>query len=322
MDFSHFYHIVAKSPLQHWLETLPALIASWQHQMLSKNYQLLERAVQNLPSLTPEFLDLLHGVVADHTQITVRQRAGMEKLLRILMPWRKGPFVLYGITIDSEWRSELKWERVLPHISPLSGRIVLDVGCSSGYYMWRILGHGAHLVVGVDPVPIFLYQFEAVRKLLGNDQRAHVIPLSIEQIPALHAFDTIFSMGILCHRRSPLDHLCQLRSQLVRGGELVLETLVIQGDAQRVLVPQKSYAKMRNIYFIPSSQALKNWIEKCGFCNVRIVNHSITTVDEQRCTNWMPRESLSSFLDQKDSTKTIEGYPAPQRAVFIATAFA
>ncbi|PMC22346.1 tRNA 5-methoxyuridine(34)/uridine 5-oxyacetic acid(34) synthase CmoB, partial [Klebsiella aerogenes] len=44
-------------------------------------------------------------------------------------------------------------------------------------------------------------------------------------------------MGVLYHRRSPLDHLWQLKDQLAPGGELVLETLVIEGDENTVLVP-------------------------------------------------------------------------------------
>jgi tRNA (mo5U34)-methyltransferase len=133
------------------------------------------------------------------------------------MPWRKGPYSLYGINIDTEWRSDWKWERVLPHLSDLTGRTILDVGCGSGYHMWRMIGAGAHLAVGIDPTQLFLCQFEAVRKLLGNDQRAHLLPLGIEQLPALEAFDTVFSMGVLYHRRSPLDHLWQLKDQLAPG---------------------------------------------------------------------------------------------------------
>ncbi|VFP79983.1 tRNA 5-methoxyuridine(34)/uridine 5-oxyacetic acid(34) synthase CmoB [Candidatus Erwinia haradaeae] len=320
MDFSNFYHIISISSLKYWLETLPFLLQSWRRKVLLKDQKLWESTVKNLPQVYPEVLDLLHGVTADNTQITVRQRVGIDKLLRTLMPWRKGPFMLYRINIDSEWRSDWKWDRVVKHISPLSGRTVLDVGCGNGYYMWRMLAHCSALVVGVDPCPLFLYQFEAVRKLLGNDQRVHLIPLKIEQLPSLEAFDTVFSMGVLCHRRSPLDHLYQLRSQLVKGGELVLETLVIEGDDQTVLMPKNRYAKMKNVYFLPSSKALQCWIERCGFDNVRIVDHSITTVDEQRCTNWMLGKSLSEFLDLTDKTKTIEGYPAPQRAIVIATA--
>ncbi len=53
--------------------------------------------------------------------------------------------------------------------------------------MWRMIGAGAHLAVGIDPTQLFLCQFEAVRKLLGNDQRAHLLPLGIEQLPALES---------------------------------------------------------------------------------------------------------------------------------------
>jgi len=207
---------------------------------------------------------------------------------------------------------------VLPHISSLAGRTVLDVGCGSGYHMWRMLGAGAHFVVGIDPMQLFLCQFEAVRKLLGNDQRAHLLPIGIEQLPELKAFDTVFSMGVLYHRRSPLDHLYQLKNQLVSGGELVLETLVVEGDEHSVLVPGERYAQMRNIYFLPSAAALKSWLEKCGFEDVRIVDYALTSTDEQRRTSWMTSESLAEFLDPNDSSKTVEGYPAPLRAVLVA----
>ena len=158
-----------------------------------------------------------------------------------------------------------------------------------------------------------------MRKLLGNDQRAHLLPLGIEQLPALEAFDTVFSMGVLYHRRSPLDHLWQLKDQLAPGGELVLETLVVEGDENTVLVPGDRYAQMRNVYFIPSAAALKMWLEKCGFIDVRIVDACITSTDEQRRTEWMTSESLADFLDPQDQRKTVEGYPAPLRAVIIAT---
>ncbi|SUB70897.1 tRNA (mo5U34)-methyltransferase [Pluralibacter gergoviae] len=243
---------------------------------------------------------------------------GIAQLMRNLMPWRKGPFSLYGLNIDTEWRSDWKWDRVLPHLSELTGRTILDVGCGSGYHMWRMIGAGARLAVGIDPTQLFLCQFEAVRKLLGGDQRAHLLPLGIEQMPPLNAFDTVFSMGVLYHRRSPLEHLLQLKDQLVSEGELVLETLVVDGDENTVLVPGDRYAQMRNVYFIPSAPALKQWLEKCGFVDVKIVDMNITSTDEQRRTEWMTTESLADFLDPDDASKTVEGYPAPLRAVLIA----
>ncbi|AVV38188.1 tRNA 5-methoxyuridine(34)/uridine 5-oxyacetic acid(34) synthase CmoB [Pantoea vagans] len=319
IDFGRFYQQIAVGPLAKWLEVLPAQISEWQRENLHGHFRDWYKSLEYLPLLEPQKLDLLHSVTADRDDISDRHRQGIEKLLRNLMPWRKGPYFLYGTHINTEWRSDWKWERVLPHISPLAGRTVLDVGCGSGYHMWRMIGAGAHLVVGIDPMQLFLVQFEAVRKLLNDDRRAHMLPLGIEQLPALQAFDTVFSMGVLYHRRSPLDHLLQLKNQLVSGGELVLETLVIEGDVNQVLVPGERYAQMRNVFFIPSAEALKSWLEKSGFVDVRIVDFALTTTEEQRRTDWMTSESLAEFLDPDDASKTVEGYPAPLRAVLVAT---
>jgi len=319
IDFGRFYQQIAVGPLAKWLEVLPAQISEWQRENLHGHFRDWYKSLEYLPLLEPQKLDLLHSVTADRDDISDRHRQGIEKLLRNLMPWRKGPYFLYGTHINTEWRSDWKWERVLPHISPLAGRTVLDVGCGSGYHMWRMIGAGAHLVVGIDPMQLFLVQFEAVRKLLNDDRRAHMLPLGIEQLPVLQAFDTVFSMGVLYHRRSPLDHLLQLKNQLVSGGELVLETLVIEGDVNQVLVPGERYAQMRNVFFIPSAEALKSWLEKSGFVDVRIVDFARTTTEEQRRTDWMISESLAEFLDPDDPGKTVEGYPAPLRAVLVAT---
>lgn len=319
IEFGSFYQQIAKGPLAHWLETLPAQIASWQRESQHGLFKQWTNAVEFLPELSPYRLDLLHSVTAEsETPLSQGQLTRIETLLRNLMPWRKGPFSLYGVDIDTEWRSDWKWDRVLPHLSDLSGRTILDVGCGSGYHLWRMIGAGAQMAVGIDPTHLFLCQFEAVRKLLGDDRRAHLLPLGIEQLPALNAFDTVFSMGVLYHRRSPLEHLWQLKDQLVKDGELVLETLMVEGDENTVLVPGDRYAQMRNVYFIPSALALKNWLEKCGFVDVRIADVSVTTCEEQRRTDWMITESLADFLDPNDSQKTVEGYPAPLRAVLIA----
>ncbi|GAA0515811.1 tRNA 5-methoxyuridine(34)/uridine 5-oxyacetic acid(34) synthase CmoB [Tatumella terrea] len=318
IDFGRFYQQIATGPLAPWLEVLPAQLSQWQRESLHGHFRHWKKTIDHLPLLTPQRLDLVNGVTADRDDLTPRQRQGIETLLRQLMPWRKGPFALYGTDIDTEWRSDWKWDRVLPHISPLEGRMILDVGCGSGYHMWRMLGAGASMVVGIDPMQLFLCQFEAVRKLLGDDPRAHLLPVGIEQLPELNAFDTVFSMGVLYHRRSPLEHLWQLKSQLVSGGELVLETLVIEGDENAVLVPGERYAQMRNVYFLPSAAALKHWLEKCGFVDVRIADHALTSTDEQRRTGWMTSDSLAEFLDPENPQLTVEGYPAPLRAVLIA----
>ena len=133
---------------------------------------------------------------------------------------------------------------------------MLDVGCGNGYHCWRMLGAGARAVIGIDPTLLSVMQFQAIQRLTGN-ANIFVLPLGIEDMPyGLKAFDTVFSMGVLYHRRSPIDHLLELRDSLRPGGELVLETLVIDGKLGDTLVPQQRYAKMRNVWFIPSCETL------------------------------------------------------------------
>lgn len=245
-------------------------------------------------------------------------RESLERQLRQLSPWRKGPFSLYDVFIDTEWRSDFKWQRLQSHISPLQGKRILDVGTGSGYHLWRMLGDGAAYAVGVEPTLSFVAQFYAVAHLLG-ERRAAIIPTTLENLSRAPIFDTVFSMGVLYHRRSPLGHLQELAECLKPGGELVLETLVIEGDSQQVLTPYDRYAGMRNVWFIPSVPLLSVWLMRLGFESIRLVNQESTSLDEQRATDWTDfKPSLADFLDPEDRTKTIEGYPAPLRAILVA----
>jgi len=254
------------------------------------------------------------------------ERTALREALMALHPWRKGPYRIADILIDTEWHSDWKWERVSPHLEPLADRLVLDVGCGNGYHCWRAALAGARRVIGIDPTAVFLAQFLAIRKLLAAASsplvdRVEMLPLGIEALPAgLARFDTALSMGVLYHRRSPIDHLLELRGALRPGGQLVLETLVIEGDDDRVLVPKGRYAKMRNVWFIPSPTLLETWLRRCGFAKVKTVDVTPTTLQEQRSTEWMTFESLAEFLDPADTALTIEGYPAPRRAIVTAEA--
>ncbi len=319
IDFNNFYQQIAQNRLSHWLTTLPAQLALWQQENLRGEFPSWQKVLKKFPPIETAHINLKDQVsVGQLGELPQGEQAKLANLLGKFHPWRKGPYTVHGVHIDTEWRSDFKWDRLLPHISPLKYRYVLDVGCGNGYHMWRMLGEGAEFVVGVDPSQLFLCQFETIRHFANNNQNVHLLPLGIQQLPELKAFDTVFSMGVLYHRKSPIDHILQLKSQLVPGGELVLETIVIDGGPNDVLVPGDRYAKMRNIWFIPSAQALKGWVEKCDFEDVRIVDISETTVAEQRSTQWMKNESLTDFLDPKDPSLTIEGHPAPKRAVIIA----
>ena len=321
IDYNQLYEVLENSDAKEWLKTLPQSVDrafnTPRHGELDKWLSMLE----NLPDIKPSSIDLVKEVrVGEAGDCDQDTRDELKEHLRLLMPWRKGPFSLFGIDINTEWHSDWKWERVQPHIASLKGKSVLDIGCGNGYYALRSYAQGADLVLGIDPGQKYIMQFYALKKYLG-DIPVHLLPLGIEDIPAsLKAFDTVFSMGVLYHRRSPLDHLMELRECLKPGGELVLETLVIDGDINSVLLPQDRYQQMRNVWFLPSCDALVLWMQRCGFKNVRVVDVSKTSTDEQRATDWMTFDSLENFLDPDDPTKTIEGYPGPMRAVVLADA--
>lgn len=315
--FKEFYHCIAKSDLSPWLEVLPAQLKEWkkqQHGEFNKWVKLIGKLPETQPSSIVLEAEVRFGSAEDVNDYKVKQ---IEGLLKQFMPWRKGPFHIHGIHLDTEWRSDWKWDRVAPHIAPLEGRKVLDIGCGSGYHMWRMLAQNPELVVGVDPTDLFLIQFQAI-KHFNPDPRIHLMPVGVEQLPDLKAFDTVFSMGVLYHRKSPIDFLQQLKMQLRKGGELVLETLVVDGDENTVLVPGERYAQMRNVWFLPSCAALEHWMDRLGFKNIRTVDVEQTSLDEQRSTEWMTNQSLKDFLDPENPDLTIEGYPAPKRAVIVA----
>jgi tRNA (mo5U34)-methyltransferase len=321
IDYSSFLTRLQQSGLDKWAAqlttVLPKLLSAQRHGDLPRWYD----ALAAMPDLATDNIDLDRNIVrirGDNT--SAEQREQLHSALRKLHPWRKGPYDLFGVQIDTEWRSDWKWERLKNQIAPLQGRKVLDVGCGNGYHCWRMRGAGAELVVGIDPTLLFVMQFAALQKYLRDDHVA-VLPLGIEHVPQkLRFFDTVFSMGVLYHRRSPFDHLLELRDALRPGGQLVLETLVIDGGVGEILVPDDRYARMNNVWFLPSTAALTQWLKKVGFKNPQLLNATMTTTEEQRSTEWMTFQSLSHCLDPLDATRTIEGYPAPKRAILIAEA--
>lgn len=248
----------------------------------------------------------------------------VAEALMALHPWRKGPLEIHGVPIDTEWRSDWKWARIEPLVG-LGGKRVLDIGCGNGYYGWRMIAAGAELVIGVDPTWVYVMQWLACRQASG-DLPNFVLPLGIEDLPdppmaRAAAFDTLFSMGVLYHRRKPLRHLRRLRSFLKPGGDLVLESLVLPDDrANDVLQPEARYARMRNVWAIPGRERLLAWVAEAGFHGAVIVDVTQTSTDEQRSTSWMKFESLDKALDPLDPDLTVEGHPAPRRAMLIARA--
>lgn len=272
-------------------------------------------ALAELPPRTAKAFD--YGdtvVVGGDLELAAHERARLIAALAGLRPWRKGPFRLFGVHVDSEWRSDWKWRRIAPHVDLAAAR-VLDVGCGNGYYGWRMIAAGAETITGIDPGVLFVLQHAAISSYLPLDAaRNLVLPYRLEDFPAETPYDVAFSMGVVYHRRDPARHVRRLAEMLRPGATLVLETLVSPGET---LHPANRYANMKNIGAIPSLATLDRWLDDGGFDERIVVDTTTTTTAEQRRTAWMPHYSLVEALDARDASRTVEGYPAPKRAVII-----
>jgi len=321
INYQPLYDTLLDLKADEWVSIIPTQISKAFEFSSNGNADGWLKALDQLPMIDAHSnLNADQVQVGDLSDLDTKARDLLTEQLQSFHPWRKGPYDIFGIHIDTEWRSDWKWDRLKNHIESLDNRLVLDVGCGNGYHCWRMLGAGAKMVVGVDPLLLNVIQFQVIRKLIGESP-VYVLPIGLEHIPAeTKAFDTVFSMGVLYHRRSPIDHLLELKDCLRADGELVLETLVIDGKDGDSLMPKGRYAKMRNVWFLPSCETLISWLERCGFKNCRVIDVATTTIEEQRATGWMRFHSLNEFLDPEDHQLTCEGLPAPKRAIILANA--
>lgn len=314
---------VEKLGLTHSFDELNDLISEKRNFLDQRigNFGRFQKALDEIPRLKPSQVSLGTQAVTigDADGIGEAQATQLLNSLKLMCPWRKGPFKLFGIDVDSEWQSWMKWDRLAPHISSLKHKKILDIGSSNGYYMFRMADHDPLMVLGVEPQSSFYYQYLTIQRLI-NQKNVYCLPVPHDRLPKLeHYFDTVFCMGVLYHRKSPIDMLKQIFDSLKPGGEIVLENLVINEKKNSCLFPKDRYAKMRNVFFIPDLSAMESWLARAGFQNIRCIDVSRTTFEEQRKTEWIHTESLKDFLDPKHPEKTVEGYPAPVRAIFIST---
>lgn len=235
----------------------------------------------------------------------------LQDTAKILIPWRKGPFKLFDLEIDSEWQSNLKYNLIRPHFN-LENKVVADIGCNNAYYMFRMLEDKPKKLIGFDPAPLPMLQFEFINHFVKSDITYEM--LGVEHLEVYnHKFDFIFMLGVLYHRADPVGTLKSLCKGLNKDGEILIDTFMIDGEEEVALTPNKTYSKIPNIYFVPTIPALKNWLIRAGFTDIEVLATVLTDSKEQRKTAWSFDQSLDDFLDPNDSSKTVEGYPAPKR---------
>lgn len=320
LDITRLCNDLSDHGMQDWANSLPQKIDAFFENLNHGDYPSWVEAIEQLPDVNTMHIDLSKEAIEIglKQELSTEQYKDLHEALKILKPWRKGPFNFFGIDLDTEWRSNWKWNRLAPHISPLKEKTVLDIGCGNGYYLMRCLGEGAKFALGIDPFMRFIMQFLGFKKYMP-EYPIDILPFGIDDVPKQDLnFDAVFSMGVLYHRKQPQEHIKHLYNLVGQGGELIVETLIVDEEYSECLEPEGRYAMMNNVYAIPSVKLLEQWIEQAGFKNIRTVDVSTTTIEEQRVTEWMTFQSLEHFLDANDHGKTAEGYPAPKRAIVVA----
>ena len=287
-----------------------------------KSTQHYKEFLKKLPSISTTHLnlDLISPEIGNSSELNENQKIEINKLAKELIPWRKGPFNLFGSEIDAEWRSDQKWDRIAEVLDPLKNKRVLDIGCNNGYFLLRMAAQNPALLLGIDPYLHYKIQFEFLNHF-AKLPNTYFELFGIEHLGNFkEMFDVIFSMGIIYHHRHPIEQLLQIKDALRPGGQVILETIGIPGEKDTALFPKDRYANMRNVWFVPTMNTFLNWAKRSKFVDVEIISDTLLTNEEQRLTSWCPppHQSLEDFLDPNDLSLTKEGYPAPRRFAISA----
>jgi tRNA (mo5U34)-methyltransferase len=286
-----------------------------------KGFLRYREPIEAVTHLRASSLDLSGDVVriGNRADLSDKEQEQVSQLLKTLMPWRKGPFSIFGTEIDAEWQSWKKWNRLLPALPDLHDKVIADVGCNNGYYMFRMADQKPRMVLGFEPYAHHYFAFSALNSFAGLEN-LFIELFGIEHLNLFpDSFDVIFCLGVLYHRPSPIDSLRELHTALKPGGCLLLESQAISGEESIALFPEKTYAKVPGTWFVPTATCLHNWLIRAGFTDVECFCQHPMNSEEQRKTEWMVFESYQDFIDKENPARTIEGYPAPWRVFFKAS---
>lgn len=286
-----------------------------------KNIQKHEGFFDSLPIINGA-MNVKNGVIifdsVPRNRCDSNQKNLIENQIKQLIPWRKGPYDLFGLPIDSEWNCSLKWNRLTSKIPSLKNDIVMDVGSGNGYFAWRMREAGARLVVCLEPSFLPFIQFHFLN-YFADDVKIRFLPLTLEGSPKRpYLFDKVFIMGTLYHSKTPFEHLKNATRFLKDGGFLILETLIFDSNESSLFVPKENYARMPNVWQLPSFLAIKSWLSALGFTEIELLSVNTTGIAEQRETVHMPFKSLNDGLSIENNNLTVERYPRPQRGIIIA----
>ncbi len=240
----------------------------------------------------------------------------IEGDLMALSPWRKGPFRVNDIQIESEWDCRKKWARFESELSGFTGKRVLDIGANNGYFSYRLAQYQPKCIVALEPHRHYYFQALTLDRMVRNPTIS-IFPISLESFPTLPgAFERILNCGVFYHQKSPIQALQKCADLLVEGGQMIFETFVTDSPSSSLL-PAGTYHDMPNVWVIPTVASLNYWLHRAGFEVTKTLDLAHTTPQEQAQTKWCPYPSYEEGLDANDSRQTAEGYPVSKRLMVV-----
>jgi len=282
-----------------------------------KKFDNIARLIQELPKLKSKTLivDQPELIIGDPDELTEDQMKIFNECINSLKPWKKGPLKLFGTKIDSEWRSDFKWERLQKAIVDidLDGKTICDLGCGNGYFMYRMLEYNPKLVVGIDPNLHAWLEFNLFQRISGVDNLKFEYLRGDVMSSMAGMFDVVFCLGVLYHTPDPIGMLHDIKKSMRAKSTLIVDCQGIDGEDHIALFPKKRYTNMKGVYFLPTLNTLKNWLQRANFNNIKVIFGEELSTEEQRATDWANVRSLRESLDPKDDSKTVEGYPRAHR---------
>lgn len=196
------------------------------------------------------------------------------------------------------------WAPISPeayHIpNDLTGKLVLDVGAWDGYWTFEALKRGAAHVTAIDDFSDTLGldaaknrtawgTFDLCRAALGySNDKCNRWNMSIYDVGVNYpkSFDVIFLFGTIYHLRHPLLALDRLFESCKPGGEIYIESAILDdyspyrggigkgypSDENRQIVmefyPENEYGDNPSNWFVPTLACLGHMVRAAGFTDV------------------------------------------------------
>jgi tRNA (mo5U34)-methyltransferase len=136
ISYQALYDALIDAKADAWADILPQQLERAFDQTRHGDLAYWQALVDSVPELptSQRIIDADTVQIGGADELDPVEQHRFNSQLKTLHPWRKGPYNLFGIHIDTEWRSDWKWNRLKKHITPLTHRLVLDVGCGNGYH--------------------------------------------------------------------------------------------------------------------------------------------------------------------------------------------